>query len=949
MNNVQTHNAPIPHLVTTRGRQSAHRSAGSPAARSGFWRRIALVGCLVLTGAHALAQTAGTVTVRASASLANNVGPQMELRVNGSLVGSTEVRAATPQNYSFANVTVPAGAKVELVFNNDAFSNDGDRNLYVDAITVNGVTIASTAPGVVFDRGPGAQAFDGLDVMPGLSTLFWNGALRFTAGTATPPAPPSPVDTPPAGYTLCAKEGQRCSFSGTADVVYGARSTWTKPRSFSSSTACTNAVFGDPLRGVVKSCYMKPVVTAPTQLGLNLTISGTGGVGFSDGSSCSASCAKSFNSGSAVTLAAAPSAGYTFAGWSGACSGTSSTCTVTMDAAKTVAATFSASPTTLTVSVSGSGSVSSTPSGINCGSSCSAPFALGSQVTLTATPAAGFTFTGWSGACTGTSACSVTLSASANVAAAFATLPPPPPPPPATTSQTEAARFLTQATYGPNMAEIQRVANIGPAAWIDQQFNTPSMDSHWEYAIVRKGPPGCTVCQAMYVNAVMESFWMQAVQGQDQLRQRTVLALSEIFVISTVNSQIEISTDAHASYLDMLSRNAFGNFRQLLEQVATHPAMGKYLSHFANEREDAATGRIPDENFAREVMQLFSIGLWQLNPDGTRRRDGNNNFIPTYIQADVSGLARVFTGWSWNGPDKSYGRWKGWGNTENWRDQMQNYPEFHSTSEKRFLGVTIPANTSGEQSLRIALDTMFNHPNVGPFIGRQLIQRFVTSNPSPAYVGRVAAAFNNNGQGVRGDMRAVLRAVLLDWEARDPNTSNQATWGKLREPMIRFGNWMRAFDARPSNGVYAIWNLENPVESLGQNPLRAPSVFNWFRPDYAPPGPVLNQGLVAPEFQITHETTVTGYANFVAGNVQKSVGSGHTGVLANYASELPLAGNPAALMDRLNLLLTAGRMTSATRQTIINAVNEVPASQANLRVAMAVALTMISPEFIVQK
>jgi uncharacterized protein (DUF1800 family) len=512
--------------------------------------------------------------------------------------------------------------------------------------------------------------------------------------------------------------------------------------------------------------------------------------------------------------------------------------------------------------------------------------------------------------------------------------------------QTEAARFLTQATYGPSMAEIRSVAGTGLVAWLDQQFNTPSMDSHWEYAVVRKGPPGCTVCDSEYFNAVMESFWLQAVRGPDQLRQRTVLALSEIFVISETTLG---GKDPFASYLDMLSRNAFGNFRQLLEQVSTHPAMGHYLSHIRNEKEDPATGRIPDENYAREVMQLFSIGLWELNQDGTRRRDSSGNFIPTYVQADVSGLARVFTGWSWNGPDTSYGRWRGWTDGENWREQMQNYPDFHSTSEKRFLGVTIAANTSGEQSLRIALDTLFNHPNVGPFIGRQLIQRFVTSNPSPAYVGRVAAAFNNNGQSVRGDMRAVLRAVLLDFEARDPNTSNQANWGKLREPMVRYGTWMRAFDARPADGVYRIWNLEDNVGSLGQNPLRAPSVFNFFRPSYAPPGEVLNQGLVAPEFQITHDTTVTGYANFVANTVERGHGYNDGAIRGNYAAELPLSSNPAALMDRLNLLLTAGRMTPATRQSIINAINEVPVSEAARRVHIAIALTMISPEFIVQK
>ena len=499
------------------------------------------------------------------------------------------------------------------------------------------------------------------------------------------------------------------------------------------------------------------------------------------------------------------------------------------------------------------------------------------------------------------------------------------------------------------MAEIQRVTSMGPAAWIDQQLLTAPMDSHWDYAMVRNGPPGCTVCNSSYINAVMESFWLQAVRGPDQLRQRTALALSELFVVSNTNSQIDGVTGAHASYLDMLARNAFGNFRQLLEQVATHPAMGHYLSHFRNEREDPATGRLPDENFAREVMQLFTIGLWQLNPDGTRRRDASGNFIPTYTQDDVSGLAKVFTGWSWGGPDRTTNRWHGWTGGQNWREQMQNYPQFHSASEKRFLGVTIAANTSGEQSLRIALDTLFNHPNVGPFLGRQMIQRFVTSNPSPAYVGRVAAAFNNNGSGVRGDMRAVLRAVLLDPEARDTNLANQATWGKLREPMVRFGNWMRAFDARSQLGSYPIWNLEDNVSSLGQNPLRAPSVFNWFRPDYAPPGEVMRQNLVAPEFQITHETTATGYANFVVHNVERGHFGNGTTIVANYSPEIALAGNPAALMDRLNLLLTAGRMSSTTRQTILGAVNAIPSTQAATRVHTAVSLTMISSDFIVQK
>lgn len=517
------------------------------------------------------------------------------------------------------------------------------------------------------------------------------------------------------------------------------------------------------------------------------------------------------------------------------------------------------------------------------------------------------------------------------------------------TTEQDAARLLIQASFGPNMTEIQRTAATGPAQWMEQQFATEPMDSHWDYAMVRNGPPGCTVCDASYINAVMESFWLQAVRGPDQLRQRTALALSELFVVSNVNSQIDSVVGAHASYLDMLSRNAFGNFRTLLQDVTTHPAMGHYLSHFRNEKEDPATGRVPDENYAREVMQLFTIGLWELNDDGTRRRDANGNFIPTYSQDDVSGLARVFTGWSWGGPDTTYGRWQGWTGGQNWREQMQNYPQFHSTSAKRFLGISIPENTSGEESLRIALDRLFNHPNVGPFIGRQMIQRFVTSNPSPAYVRRVATAFNNNGQGVRGDMRAVLRAVLLDREARDPAMVSRTEFGKLREPMVRFGSWMRAFDAQSRHGAYRIWNLEDNVGSLGQNPLRAPSVFNWFRPDYAPPGEIMRLDMVAPEFQITHETTVTGYANFVAMTVERGHGWNDTAILANYAPETVLANNPAVLVDRLSLLLMAGQMTPATRQIIINAINEVPLSESSRRVHMAVSLTMTSPEFIVQK
>jgi uncharacterized protein (DUF1800 family) len=526
---------------------------------------------------------------------------------------------------------------------------------------------------------------------------------------------------------------------------------------------------------------------------------------------------------------------------------------------------------------------------------------------------------------------------------------PEPVPVPAPTAKFDAARLLVQATYGPTMVDIEQVASQGAGAWITQQFATPPMDTHWDYVMVRKGPIGCTVCDSNYINAVMESFWTQAVRGPDQLRQRTVFALSELFVVSTENSAVSIQADAHASYLDMLSRNAFGNFRTLLEDVSTHPTMGKYLSHLKNQKEDPTTGRIPDENYAREVMQLFTIGLWQLNNDGTRKKDGNGRDIPTFDQADVMGLAKVFTGWSWNGADKSFALWEGWRGA-NYKSQMQNFPDFHSSSEKRFLGVTVPANSSGEQSMKVAMDTLFNHPNAGPFFGSQLIKRFVTSNPSTAYVGRVASAFNSTA-GVRGDMKAVLRAVLMDPEARDSTKLTDPQWGKLREPMVRFGNWMRAFDAKTSGRgyYYSIWNLEDPVSSIGQNPLRAPSVFNWFRPGYAPPGEIMRRGLLAPEFQITHETTVTGYANFIVNTVDRGHGWNDTAIKSSYTPELALAGNPAALLDHLNLLLLAGQMTATTRATVLAAVNALPATNPRGRVTTAIALVMLSPDFVVQK
>ncbi len=527
-------------------------------------------------------------------------------------------------------------------------------------------------------------------------------------------------------------------------------------------------------------------------------------------------------------------------------------------------------------------------------------------------------------------------------------------PAPTIAAQNDAARLLTQATFGPTMSAITSLQNKTAAQWLEEQFALPMFTpSHWNY-VAAGGPTG----QSRYINAMMESFWLQAVRSPDQLRQRTAFALSQIFVVSAVNSAVDIQPEAHASYLDMLGRNAFGNFRTLLEDVSLHPTMAVYLSWMKNDKE-VPGGRQPDENYAREVMQLFTVGLWQLNIDGTRKIDSDGKYIPTYGQEDVKGMARVLTGWGWGqypGPDFDPTNFEYTANSV-WDLPMRLYPAHHSASEKRIIGhVVIPQNTNGIESMRIALDTLFNHPNVGPFVGSQLIKRFVTSNPTPAYVQRVAEAFNNNGNNVRGDMKAVLSAVMLDVEARDPTVAAGANFGKLREPMIRYANFMRAFDVKASPiNFYEIWNLEDPVSSLGQNPLRAPSVFNWYRPDYAPPGAIVSQGLVAPEFQITHETTLTGYTNFITDKAERETekyrtifGSPPNYLAANVSAELALANTPDALIDRLNLLLLYGKMTPALRTTVRDAINAISGNP-DARVATATALIMASPQYVVQK
>jgi uncharacterized protein (DUF1800 family) len=431
--------------------------------------------------------------------------------------------------------------------------------------------------------------------------------------------------------------------------------------------------------------------------------------------------------------------------------------------------------------------------------------------------------------------------------------------------------------------------------------------------------------------------WRVLIGNADQMRQRMVYALGQILVVSRAGLDGARISWLISYYLDVLDKHAFGNFRNLLEDVTLSPAMGRYLSMKGSQKANAS-GRQPDENYAREIMQLFTIGLVQLNADGTPTLV-NGVPVDSYNEADVAGLSRVFTGWDEDLP-LGHGRYV---------KPMVNTASLHESGEKTFLGMTVPPNTSAINSLRLALDHLFKHPNVGPFIGKQLIQRMVTSNPSPAYVGRVAAAFNNNGAGVRGDLKAVLRAILNDIEARNTRAAaTDANFGKLREPVLRFLTWAKACNAGSASGRWDLTDLADPASRLGQSPLNSPSVFNFYRPGYVPPNTSISAASkVAPELQITTETSVAGYLNFMQSAISNTTGLFQSDIKANYTAWLPLANNPAALAAEANLLLAADRLSAARVAVIRDAIATMPSNNALNRVYAAVFLTLAAPECLV--
>ena len=500
-------------------------------------------------------------------------------------------------------------------------------------------------------------------------------------------------------------------------------------------------------------------------------------------------------------------------------------------------------------------------------------------------------------------------------------------------AEQDAARLLAQATFGPSISTIEEVIDIGgPAAWIDDQLAKP-IGYHLPVLQNQGGGPGRT--------ARYDAFWQQALHADDQLRQRVAFALSEILVVSDVPDVFSYHSTLLTSYYDLLMQHGLGNFRNLLEAVTLSPAMGIYLSMMGNEKPDAATGQRADENYAREVMQLFSIGLQQLNNNGTVRTGANGQPLPTYQQTDVENLARTLTGWSWDLPN-----WRPiyYPSVSEEEGHMIAFPAYHDTDAKQFLNTTVPAGQTPEQDLDMALNTLFNHPNVGPFMAKQLIQRLVTSNPSPAYVGRVAAVFND--QGNRGDLGAVVKAILMDTEARGAAIAAGDNYGKLREPLLRFSHLLRAFEVQDSVTVHGGYYVAPHA------PLTANSVFNFFRPTFSPAGPIKDAGLVAPEFQINSESRINRLNGALQAIALRDNFFGSSPTVLNLTSERALFATPQRLMDHLNLLLMSGSMSDNLQQMLLRymAENQNLASPDDERVLRDVIFLIItSAEYSVQQ
>jgi len=532
--------------------------------------------------------------------------------------------------------------------------------------------------------------------------------------------------------------------------------------------------------------------------------------------------------------------------------------------------------------------------------------------------------------------------------------PPPPvaPPPPAEPDDdalNAASRFAATASFGQPYADLVSLAEQGHESWLDAQLAEPASlhQPLVESLIARRDAGEFDAVEEdieLLISFRRYAWWHRAMTAPDQLRQRVAFALSEIFVVSDNVDALIIDPLALSNYEDMLLTNAFGNFRDLLSAVTLHPAMGLYLSHVNNRRSDPIANIYPDENYAREVMQLFSIGLYELNPDGSRQLDASGNPIPTYSNVEIREFAKVFTGLSYGGPVSFFGK-----RLPEFTSPMRMFDAFHEPGAKTLLrGAVIPAGQTGIQDIEAALDNLFEHPNVGPFISARLIQRLVTSNPSPGYIARISRVFDGTDSGVRGDMAAVIKAILLDPEAAATADAAQSR-GKLREPVLRYLALMRQLNATSSDGYY--FNAGFFLQQLvSQHPLSSPSVFNFFLPSHTPAGEIAAAGLVAPEFQITTTTTVVGMTNLVDfavnGDFVMDAQPPFGEVTLDLSEFEALAADPVALMDRLDLLFTSGSLDPDTRAVIVDIIDDI--QDLPFRARTAIYLMLISPDYAIE-
>ncbi len=564
------------------------------------------------------------------------------------------------------------------------------------------------------------------------------------------------------------------------------------------------------------------------------------------------------------------------------------------------------------------------------------------------------------------------------------------------------SRFLSQATFGSTYSEIQKVATQGIEKWLDDQLAMPNSFKLETYVQnlhqsivdslnIKNNVTTNTLTNVFLDNWHFDATWFQgSMTAPDLLRWRVAFALSEIFVTSR-NSPFNGNPYALASYYDVLMDNSFTNYRTLLDKITYHPTMGVYLTFMNNHATDNNNGKLtyPDENYAREVMQLFSIGLYELNLDGTEKKDAAGKSIPTYTNDDIESLAKVFTGLSWGDGNylgissknywsytkrmKFYGKDSSDAIKNTWKTNPR-IVDGHEYGVKTFLNSTIPARpvAQGNQDIQDALNIIYNHPNVGPFISRRLIQRLVTSNPSPAYIQRIATVFNNNGLGVRGDLKAVIRAILLDNEARLCCGDDTEHYGTLKEPFLRYMNLVKGLNLEATGGVFR--NVMVRVyDKTEQKPLNSPSVFNFFSPDYVPDGPLKDAKKVSPEFQLLSSQTLTGYFNALndwlinddpieyyglfTGETYKPNQEPRFNVTADYA--LTKNDYVPQLLDKYNLILAHGKLSAESLNIIATTIKSMPYAQdaagvpsnteAFRRVRMAIFLIMTSPDYLINR